>query len=127
QPILSVNATHEGPLAEKASFDQAGNLHKQFPICVGARVMLLENIWTERGLVNCALGTVDNIIWPAGTEDARASPSQALLIAFDEYGHEEDGPYLYRRVDRKPVVPIFRSSRDYFISNHPCKRTQFPI
>lgn len=39
----------------------AGNLHNKIPLCIGARVMLTENIWTAVGLVNGALGEVYDI------------------------------------------------------------------
>ncbi|EED14664.1 conserved hypothetical protein [Talaromyces stipitatus ATCC 10500] len=121
-PVLRIMATHQGLNAEKASTDDAGNLHAEIHLSIGCRIMLLENIWTDYGLVNGAFGTVLDIVWEAGTTNPRQTPPFALLVHFDSY----NGPAC-SLVDNTPVVPIFRSKRDFMISNINCSRTQFPI
>ena len=56
------------PLSRKnASSNKTGNLHTRLPLCLGARVMLIENIWTKNRLVNRALSIFHDIIWLAGS------------------------------------------------------------
>jgi len=121
KPVLVVEASHEPASGKNATSDEAGNLHASLPLCLGARVMLTENIWTENGLVNGALGTVRDITWSAGS-DWRRDPPFAVLVAFDNY----KGPALDGDEGSK-VVPIFRSTREFIRSSTPHRRTQFPL
>ncbi|KAI0568847.1 hypothetical protein TUN199_11830 [Pyrenophora tritici-repentis] len=55
RPVLLVNTSHSGGVpAERANTEEAGNLHKEIPISINARVMLRENLWIERRLFNGA-------------------------------------------------------------------------
>ncbi|EED13562.1 conserved hypothetical protein [Talaromyces stipitatus ATCC 10500] len=121
-PVICIIATHQGLNAEKASSDEAGNLHAELDLSIGCRIMLLENIWTDYGLVNGAFGTVLDVVWEAGTTNPRQTPLLLLLVHFDSY----DGPDCCL-VDNKTAVPIFQSRRDFSTSNITCSRTQFPI
>ena len=120
QPMLKVTASHEGLKAAEASSDDAGNLHAELLLAIGCRIILTENIWVERGLVNGALRTVIDILWQAGA-DSRKHPPYALVVAFDGY----EGP------DLSPLYPgmvlIFRSHRDFYRGAVNYSRTQFPI
>jgi hypothetical protein len=60
-PAIQVMAKNIGNSANKATSKQAGNLAGQFPVCIGARLMITQNIWQPAGLVNGAQGTVYNI------------------------------------------------------------------
>src|SRR6202000_1816544 len=46
-PIKVVKARHTGRNAVKATEDEAENLSPEFHVCIGARVMLTSNLWTE--------------------------------------------------------------------------------
>ncbi|KAK8239290.1 hypothetical protein IWZ00DRAFT_460451 [Phyllosticta capitalensis] len=51
KPIIHIEAKHFGAYAKQATFEQAGRLHASFPLCIGARVMVIQNLWIERGLI----------------------------------------------------------------------------
>lgn len=72
--------------------------------------MLLENLWTQCGLANGAIGTIMDVIWHPSVTNSRESPPFALLIHFDTYKGPE-----FCTVNGKKVVPIFRSKRDFSI------------
>ena len=122
RPVARINALHEGRGADKASSEEAGNLSATLLLSIGARIMLLENIWTERGLVNGAFGVVHDIVWRA-EDDPRRDPPFAVLIKFDNYS----GPSLTTTEDNDIIVPIFKSKREFVRGNTPCTRIQFPI
>jgi hypothetical protein len=63
RPVLLVLASHSGgSAAEKADTDEGGNLHKEIPISINARIMLRENLWVERSLFNGSMGTIRDIV-----------------------------------------------------------------
>ncbi|EED12032.1 conserved hypothetical protein [Talaromyces stipitatus ATCC 10500] len=121
-PVLRVPATYQGSRAAQASTNEAGNLHAKIHLSIGCRVMLIEDIWIEHGLVNGAFSMIIDIIWEAGITNPREIPPYALLIHFDTYNGPE-----YITINEKKVVPIFRSKRDFSTNNINCSRIQFPI
>jgi hypothetical protein len=52
KPVIVISATHQGQGAANTSTEDAGNVHTKLPIAIGCRIMLTENLWVERGLVN---------------------------------------------------------------------------
>jgi ATP-dependent exoDNAse (exonuclease V) alpha subunit len=108
----------------------AGNLHNKLPLCMGARVMLTENIWTPAGLVNGTLGTVRDIAWAAGANWREEAPN-VIAVEFDSY----EGPAMCPEgfsIDGAPeginydnVVPIFQSVCDFSKGRISCTHTQF--
>ena len=85
--------------------------------------MLLENLWTEHGLVNGAFGTVHEIVWQEGDGEARHRAPFALLVKFDKY----TGPGFLHTENDDILVPVFMSTREFRLGNVSCTRTQFPV
>jgi ATP-dependent DNA helicase PIF1 len=84
--------------------------------------MLTENLWTEQGLVNGTLGTIHDIAWKVGRNPSTDAPDH-LLISFDGY----TGPGFIGDGTQNPIVPIFKSIREFARGNKVCHRIQFPM
>lgn len=115
-------AKNIGNGADKATSEQAGNLAGQFPVCIGARLMLTQNIWHPTGLVNGAQGTVYDIGW-APAADTHRDPPSVIMMVMDQY----TGPSYLTTDDGREVVPILPVKRDFFLGTSACTRTQFPL
>ncbi|KAF6820018.1 hypothetical protein CSOJ01_01086 [Colletotrichum sojae] len=118
-PIRTLQADNHGLNAEKVAFADVGSLHNKVHLCIGSRVMLTENTWVEAGLCNGALGTVKDIVWADGADWMTDQPL-AILCSFDIY----KGPV---QVSGPGIVPIFRSTREFYKGAAACSRTQFPL
>lgn len=121
-PCYQAVADNTGPKASEVEAADAGNLHKKIPLVIGARVMLTENIWIDKGLVNGSIGTIYDFAWRTGA-DTTTQPPSVVLIKFDQYV----GPPCFDDPELAGVVPIFRSKRDFLRGNTNCTRTQFPL
>ncbi|KJZ70452.1 hypothetical protein HIM_10154 [Hirsutella minnesotensis 3608] len=122
RPAIQVMAKNIGNGADKATSEQAGNLAGQFPVCIGARLMLTQNIWHPTGLVNGAQGTVYDIGWAPGA-DTHRDPPCVIMMVMDKY----TGPSYLTADDGRKVVPILPVKRDFFLGTSACTRTQFPL
>ncbi|KAJ6436943.1 hypothetical protein O9K51_10479 [Purpureocillium lavendulum] len=122
RPVIQVIATNVGSGAAAAPDDKAGNLAKQFPVCIGARLMLTCNLWQQVGLCNGARGTVYDIGWAPGADPIRDQPC-VIMMEFDKY----TGPAFLTTADGRQIVPILPVDRDFLVGATLCTRTQFPL
>ena len=82
QPVKKVDAQNRGRDAGKAPEDEADNLAPSLHlICIRARVMLTTNLWTENGLVDGTMGTVEDISWDSGQNPAASMPSLVIVMS----------------------------------------------
>jgi ATP-dependent exoDNAse (exonuclease V) alpha subunit len=120
RPVKRIVSRHTGRNASKASVEEADNLPTELLVCIGARVMLTTNTWTENGLVNGSIGTIEDILWDTG-QDLSVSMPSILLIRFSEYSGPDFPNY------RSKIIPIFPVTRQFEYKGAACTRTQFPL
>ena len=100
QPIATIKAVHTGSNACRASADEASGLEPVIRLSKFARVMLINNLWVDPGLVNGAMGTVDAICYRTG---GPPDLPLAVMVKFDNYS----GPTFHGQ-GTVPIIPIRR-------------------
>ncbi|CAG8983615.1 hypothetical protein HYALB_00004637 [Hymenoscyphus albidus] len=117
QPVKKLTAEHKGRGAPAATEEEADNLSAEIYACIGARIMLTTNLWTEIGLVNGSMGVIEDVSWDYGRQTDQL-PS-VILIRFDSY----TGPSF----PGCPIgtVPVFPQTRQFDCKGIVCSRTQF--
>jgi ATP-dependent DNA helicase PIF1 len=120
RPVKKILAKHTGRHASRASDEEAEGLPTELLVCVGAQVMLTTNLWTEKGLVNGSIGTVEDVLWNTGQDPSVSMPS-LLLVRFAEYSGPDFPLYGPK------VIPVFPTIRQFDFKGVACTRTQFPL
>jgi ATP-dependent DNA helicase PIF1 len=120
KPVKRIVSLHTGRNALKASVEDADNLPTELLVCIGAQVMLTTNTWTEDGLVNGSIGTIEDIVWDIGQDPSVDMPS-VLRVHFSEYSRPDFLNYGPK------IIPIFPVTRQFEYKGIPCTRTQFPL
>ena len=93
RPVARIKAIKSG----EGTGNYTGNLDPLLLLSKGCKVMLLRNLWTAKGLVNGAIGTVFDIIY--NPEQSPPDLPTAVLVEFPDY----NGPSV---VFGRKVVPI---------------------
>ena len=101
QPVVAIKLVDTSVGVRKATSNQCDTI-ENLALCIGVKVMLIQNIWIELGLVNGTTGIVKDVI-QKGYADIKKDQPQLLLIIVDGY----NGPALFTWQDSKKVVPIF--------------------
>ena len=120
-PVAAINAVHTGGSeARKADFNVAKGLQACLLLAKGAKVMLRTNLWTEAGLVNGSIGTVEEIVF----DENQSPPSlpNSVLIEFNNYS----GPAIVT-IEGKKLVSIIPVRHTWEGKKGPCSRLQIPI
>lgn len=121
-PIVEIIADHNNPEAVEGTVDQAGGLSSVLYLGPSCQIMLRWNAWTEVGLVNGAVGTIEDIVYLENEKPPESRPA-FLICVFDGY----KGPYLGNDVNKK-LVPIPMVSRSWTLKcGTQCTRTTFPV
>lgn len=120
QPVAKVKAVNSGPGARNASLEVTNGLEPVLYLSIGARIMLIFNLWANQGLVNGAMGTIIDIIYELG----RSPPSlpTVILLKMDNY----KGPTLSIS-NYNQVVPIRPIKYTWEGQSGICSRKQFPL
>ena len=117
-PIAKMIAINTPPSAKDMKEDNFNGLRNEIFVSINAKVILLCNIWTQKGLVNGATGIIRDIIY--SDSDINKLPV-AVLIEFDRY----NGPPFFLDEERKNWIPI--NPYTVFSRDMKSSRTQLPF
>ena len=118
-PIAPIKAENSSSKAKKASANKAGGLHNNIIICKNAKVMLLQNLWSDQGLTNGANGFVKYIVYKEGN-----LPPKLPAFVLVYYPHFT-GPSFHPTEEKLvPIVPVLRN---WFESKTEHHRIMLPL
>ena len=116
-PVCCIEAEHDSSSSARKSTEQCRRLASKLYLATGAKIMLLWNICTSKGLVNGSIGTLVDIIYKEGA--CAPSLPQFLIIEFPDY----NGTPFFSGNGREKWIPLRPEQYDF--ENH--YRKQFPI
>ena len=119
RPVAVFPAKNSCAKAAAASNKLACGLDKVVTLCVGASVMVTQNLWTEQGIVNGASGQVVDFI----KDDDECI---AVVVDIPKY---RGPPLCGDNPERRTWIPIRRKEATWFSGRkaQACKREQFPL
>lgn len=118
-PIAKIEAAMNGPHANSASSDKSGGLIRTLYLSKNARVMLTVNLNVDFGLFNGAVGTVRDIVYPAGKSPLSHPFPSLVTIDFPKY---TGPPFVPGYPTLVPITPVERR-----LDCGCCKRKQVPL
>ena len=142
QPILVLRAYHNIPdtpegkqlKPEQMDDEEFRGIQREVLVCVGARVLLTQNLWVEAGLMNGAMGTVRGYCWPRGgdprSEDSRLRSPLCVFVEFDSVNLKDERGHVRSFFPNDPEkslwVPIMRQQVSASAEDH-VSRANFPL
>ena len=119
KPIAKIKAFHNHSRAAKLSSDDMEGLVPRLFLSEGCSIMLTRNLWTETGLVNGSLGTVQKIVYQKNHRPP-VLPS-VVIVQFEKY----TGPScMSSSANCVPIIPCTCTSQAL---GQEFERTQFPL
>ena len=130
-PVLPVHARHSSPSCASIDSEEFGGLVPTLLLTINCRIMLLENIWTECGLVNGSRGTLCDVVWPTAATQPREEMPLCLLLHFESYTGPPIG-FDLPGIDSSKIVPVYPSRRSQVQPSTSTRtsgrwRQQFPV
>ena len=101
QPVVAIKLVNTSIGTWKVTSNQCDTI-ENLALYIGVKVILIQNIWVELGLVNGTTDIVEDIIQKEHADVKKDQP-QALLIMVDGY----NGPALFTQQDGRKVVLVF--------------------
>ena len=105
-------------------------LEQYLELSIGCKLMVLENLWTERGIVNGTQCRLYDIVWSEGSQLNQDKPDQPLCLLVSVPKDSYSGPFVEEyswRTRDYVVIPIYRSQRDFYKLGQMRYRSQFPV
>lgn len=115
-PVAALRSINTPPFAISEDASRANGLEPVLLLSKGCRVMLRNNLWTNKGLVNGALGYVRDIVYSLESRPPNSLPL-VVMVEFDSY----TGPTI------NGLVPIPTAKATFIIGQQQCTRIQFPL
>ena len=149
KPIALLTALYDKPNTaegrkmqpELMDADDFRGIENELMVCVGARVLLTQNLWVEAGLMNGALGVVRGYMWPRGADPHSANVEErtpicvfvefdSVNLGMDEAGRPRsvfpDDPPAGMRGSRRNWIPIYRQKVSSTVEDH-VFRENYPL
>jgi hypothetical protein len=73
RPVVVIKSVDTGVGVQKITPCQSDTV-QNLTLCIGAKVMLTQNIWVELGLVNGTTGTVEDVVWKEHADVKKDQP-----------------------------------------------------
>ena len=122
-PSIDIDVKKRSRLLQDVSTRTAGGMFKDLYLCVGLKVVVTDNLWTQMGLVNGTTGTVVGIYFDSKIGPIEGKSVKMVLVELDSM---YTGPSFVGGAGKR-VVPIVRVTREFRVGKTRCERTQFPL